>query len=83
MKFESFNDVLSNNSNGTVVEMQYRYLFAAIRKAADDCEREVTIELYKLDCCRPILIKEILESAGFDVSLTSNAIGQDAITVQW
>jgi len=81
--FESFEKALQY-TNGTVKEMQLRFLFATIRSAADSGKRQVIVEIYKIEYLHmPTLVKEILEPAGFEVSEARNDIGQSAILIGW
>jgi hypothetical protein len=77
-------DAIKNMDRATVTEMQMRWLLATIRAAADSCNRQVTVEVYKIENLHmPTLVKEILEPSGFEVTETKNDIGQKSITIGW
>ena len=81
--FESFEKALQY-TNGTVKEMQLRWLFATIRAAADSGKRQVKVEVYKIEYLHlPTLVKEILEPSGFEVEESKNDIGQKSLTIGW
>ena len=68
---------------GTVLEMQLRVALSAIRKAADEGEKEVIIPVYKVDKWHlPTLMYEVFKPAGFEVHLAKNK-GANAILVKW
>ena len=84
--FESFENV--EYGKGTVKEMQLRYVFAEIRKAADNCKKYVKIPKYKVSHLHvPTLEHEILRPAGFEFKLLTPDNDQnvpvDTILVCW
>ena len=84
--FESFEKV--SYGKGTVEEMQLRYVFAAIRKAADDCKKYVKIPKYDINHLHiPTLEFEILRPAGFEFKLLTpendQQVAVDTILVCW
>ena len=84
--FESFENM--QYGKGTVKEMQLRYVFAQIRKAADNSMKYVKIPKYKIQHLHiPTLEFEILRPAGFEFKLLTPDNDQnvpvDTILVCW
>ena len=83
--FESFEKSLEYTS-GTVKEMELRYIFAAIRKAADNMERYVEFPTHDISNLHmPTLEHEILRPAGFKFKFLPAKKGSvvDNIIIFW
>jgi hypothetical protein len=85
--FESFEKALES-TKGTVEEMELRYVFAAIRKTADNMEKVIEFPRYKVQHLHlDTLEHEILRPAGFEFELLKpknhNGISVDTIVIYW
>ena len=68
---------------GTVKEMQLRFMLHEMRKAADEGESGVSIPMYKIPLHMPTLEHEILEPAGFKTSESKEKSGVKKLHISW